>query len=238
MKEILEILTDTPVTIIVFVVLAYFLKVFIEKRLEGLASRVEEIGKTSLDLKKGLREQERDELVTFRVAVEKWEDFLLGLLTDFTMLPPSKADIPAFYNKDKELFLEVKVAIVKAGIYLRNKDLEIQLMAAINKIRKTYYPIINQAMPKLIDLQVALMPIENKLKQFENSGMQDMAFAPTLKDREENLRLQTLMTDEISQFSESLLKEYKNIAEQMYDLKEAINQYIYRPINRTEIDQE
>lgn len=35
MKEILEILTSTSVELIVFVVLAYFLKVFIEKRLEG-----------------------------------------------------------------------------------------------------------------------------------------------------------------------------------------------------------
>ena len=238
MKEILEILANTPVVLIVFVVLAYFLKVFIEKRLEGLASRVEEIGKTSLDLKKGLREQERDELVIFRVAVEKWEYFLLGFLTDFTMLPPSKADISTFYKKDKKLFLDVKVAIVKASIYLRNKDLELQLMAATNKIRETYYPIINQAMPKLIDLQARLMPIENKLKQFEQSGMQDMSFAPTPKDREDNLKLQTLMTDEINKFSENLLKEYKSIAEQMYDLKEAINQYIYRSINRTEIDKD
>jgi len=237
MKDILEIFKETSPVLIIFVVLAYFLKGFIEKRVEGLASKFDDIAKISLDLKKDLRGEERGELVTFRVAVEKWEYLLQTVLFDFTMVSPSKAKVAPLYEEEKNLFLDVKIGIVKASIYLRNKDLELQLMAAIERIRKIYYPLINEALPRLIDLQAKLIPLENKLNQFEQSGMQDMSFAPTEKDREEHLKLQRLMTDEMRTFSEKFLKEYKSIADQMYDLKEAINHYIYRSIEHTAINE-
>ena len=134
MKDILEIIKETSPILIIIVVLAYFLRVFIEKRLEGLASRVDDIAKTSLDLKKDLRWEEGGELVAFRVAVEKWEYFLQTLLFDFSMVPPSKAKIAPLYEEDKKLFLDVRIAVVKASTYLRNQDLELQLMAAVEKI--------------------------------------------------------------------------------------------------------
>jgi hypothetical protein len=73
---------------------------------------------------------------------------------------------------------------------------------------------------------------------FEKGNLTDLAFAPTEKDREEHAALQEQMTGEMRRFSEGLLKEYRGIAEQLADLKAAINQYIYRPIQRTDIDQE
>jgi hypothetical protein len=238
MKEILEIIKSTSIGILVLVVLAYFLKVYLEKRIAGLADRVADIGRLSLDLKKNLRNEERKELLDFRVAVEKWEYLLQTLLFDFTMLSPSEAEIAPFYKEDKQLFLDVRIAAVKVSTYLRDKDLEIKLMAAINKIRSTYYPIINESMPRLIDLQAALRPLEYKIKQFDESGMKDMSLAPTSEDREEHLKLQTMMTQEMQRFSERLLKEYQSIAEQTYDLKEAVNEYIYRPVNRVEVDKD
>jgi hypothetical protein len=238
MKEILEIIKSASLGLLVLAAIAYFLKIYFEKRIEGLAGRIADIGKVSLDLKKSLRDEERTELLTFRVAVEKWEYLLQTLLFDFTMLAPSEAQIAPFYKEDKQLFLDVKIAVVRVSTYLRNKDLEIQLMAAINKIRNTYYPLINEAMPRLIELQATLMPLDYKLKQFDKSGMKDMLFAPTNEEREEHLKIQTLMTQEMRGFSENLLKEYRGIAEQMYELKEAVNQYIYRPVNRVDIDKD
>jgi hypothetical protein len=260
MKELLDFFQGAPIILIALVVIAYFLKLFIEKKVESLASRSEkraeaqeikaakrterlenrmdEIAKVSLDMKKDLRGEERGELVNFRVAVEKWEDYLQTLLFDFSMLPPSQADVASLYRQDKVLYLDVKIAVVKASTYLRKKDLELRLMAAVTKIRQTYYPMISESLPVLIDLQTKLIPLENKLKQFEQSGMKDMQFAPTTEDRETQLAMQTQMTAEMTKFSGNLLKEYRSIAEQMNELKEEINLYIYRPIHQAALDEE
>jgi len=52
------------------------------------------------------------------------------------------------------------------------------------------------------------------------------------------LRLQKLMTDEVSMFRDEFLGQYRSIAEQMVGLKDAINAYIYRRITDTDIDKE
>ena len=253
MKELLEFVKGASPALVLLVVLAYFLKTYLEKRLadfggreekrltrieDGLAAKVAEIGKTSLDLKKSLRNEERAELLLFRVAVEKWEYSLQTLLFDFTLLSATEAQIAPFYQGDKQLFLDVRLAVVRVSTYLRDRDLEVQLMAAISKIRNTYYPMIYAALPRLIDLQAKLIPLEIKMKKFSDSGMQDMAFAPTQQERAENLATQTLMTQETADFSAALLKEYRAIAEQLVDVKEAVNQYIYRPVHDVEVDKE
>ena len=239
MKDLLEFfIKDVSPVLLVAVVAVYFLKVFLEKRLEGIAGRVEEIARTSLDVKKELRSAERNELVAFRVAVEKWENFLQTLLFDFTVGPPSKARIEPLFQKDNEFFLDVKIAVVRVGIYLRDEQLEQQLMAAVMELRKKYYPIINEPLPRLIDLQSRLLPIELKMAAFERSGLTDMSVAPTAKDREEHAALQAQLTEEVRRFSDNLLKEYSGIAERLVALKEAINQYIYRPIREAAIDKE
>ncbi|MFL6258493.1 MAG: hypothetical protein ACJ76Y_02170 [Thermoanaerobaculia bacterium] len=249
MNDLLEVFKHASPVLLVTVVAAYFLKVFLEKRMEGfagraerqlerVASRVEEIAKTSLEVKKELRSAERGELVAFRVAVEEWENFLQTLLFDFSMGPPSKAKIEPLSQKDNYLFLKVKIAVVKAGIYLRDKQLEQQLMAAVINLRKTYYPIINEPLPRLIDLQSRLLPIERKLAAFEQSALSDISVAPTDKDREEHAALEAQLTKEMRCFSENLVREYRGIAEQLVALKEGINQYIYRPIREVAIDKD
>jgi len=236
MKDLLDFFKGASLGLIIVVTVTYFLKVYLEKRIDGLIGRGTDIGRTSLDLKKSLRNEERAELLAFRVAVEKWEYALQTLLFDFTMLSPSDAQIADFYKADKELFFNVKLAVVRASTYLRDPELEVKLMGITNKIRNTYYPMIGEAMPRLIDLQAGLLPIEYKMKQFEKSGLTDMAFAPTDADREEHLRLQTEMTEETSKFASRLIDEYQNIAVQMVELKQAVNDYLYRPVARVELD--
>jgi hypothetical protein len=75
-----------------------------------------------------------------------------------------------------------------------------------------------------------------KLKKFQDSGGTDMTFAPTTKDLEDEKRIQREMTAEVKAFADALLAQYKPIAEQLVDLKTNINQYIYRPIQHTEIN--
>ena len=197
MNDIFEVLTKASPTLLVTIAAVYFLKVFLEKRIEGLAGQVEDIAKTSLEVKKDLRGEERSELVAFRVAVEEWENFLQTSLFDFTMLPPSKALVESFYEKDKELFLKVKIAVVRVGIYLRDQELEQRLMAAVVQLRTAYYPIINSHLPQLIELQSRLLPIEQKLAAFVQSGLSDARFAPTPQDRDEQNAVQAKLTEEM-----------------------------------------
>jgi len=240
MGDILELLKNASPLMILLVFLLYFFTLYIQKIIQRMGERTEEqireISQTSLAIKKDLRGEERGILVEFRVAVEEWEDFLQTAVFEFTMMDPLKADVRELAEDDRRLFRAVKIANVKACTYLRNQDLEKQLGDIILKIRNIYYPIINKAMPKLIDVQAELMLIQNKRDTFQPSGVQDMSLAPTEKDREKQLKLQTMMTAELKEFSENLINQYRSIAEVMAELKEEINHYIYRPIEKTDID--
>lgn len=240
MKEILELLKKASPAMLTIVVVGYFLKVaaetFIAKKLEGRENRTTEIARTSLDIKKDLRTNEREDLVAFRVAIEKWEYSMQGILTRFANGTPSEDQATKIFDQDSELFLEVKITMIKACIYLQDEKLENNLSETVLNIRKLYYPIIFNSLPKLIDLQSQLAPINFKLKNFAASGGANMAFAPTPKDLEDSMRLNREMTAETKAAAEALLAQYKPIAEQLVDLKTAINKYIYRPIQHTEIN--
>jgi hypothetical protein len=228
------------VTIVGYALAAYIKRRFdqIDKKSDLLEKRAEEIRATSLELKKDMRGEERGDLVTFRVAVEKWEDFLQRLVFDYTMAPPDKADIAGFYQEDNKLFLEVKIAVVKVGIYLRDPELERQLMGAVGKVRNTYYPLISATLPDLIDLQTQLAPIEIKRKNFANSGMTDMTYAPTAEDRDRAAALQSALTDATRTFSTQLLAQYRAVAEQLVGVKNAVNIYIYRPVTQAGLEKD
>jgi len=71
-----------------------------------------------------------------------------------------------------------------------------------------------------------------------DSGMRDMACALTPQGRADNLKTRTQMTQTMSDFSVALMKEFKSIVEQLVDVKEAVNQYIYRPVHEVEVDKE
>ena len=242
MKEMADFLKDalmvsSPV-LLVIAALAYFVKLWLEKKIEGVEARVSEIGRTSLDIKKELRNEERGDLVKFRVALAKWEDCLLGSLTEYTMQAPSATETNVFYKKDAKLFLEVKLEAVKVAIYLRDEKLEQRLMGTILKIRNLYYPLISQTLPQLIDLQTQLIPIDIKLGKFRESGLTDMNFAPTPADLELSRSIQAAMTEQMKGFSAALLSQYRPIAENLVALKEEINRYIYRPIQSTALDRD
>ena len=228
------------VSIVGYALAAYIGRRFdqIDKKTDLLEKRAEEIRTTSLDLKKDMRGEERGELVAFRVAVEKWQDFLQRLVFDYTMAPPDNADIVKFYEADNTLFLEVKITVVKVGIYLRDPKLEHQLMDAVGKVRNTYYPLISATLPNLIDLQMQLAPIEIKRKKFADSGMTDMAHAPTAQDRDNAAALQAALTEATRAFSAQLIAQYRAVAEQLADLKNAVNTYIYRPVTQAALDKD
>ncbi len=231
-----DLFAGASVLAVIATIVGYALANYLGRRLDRIEKSAEEIRTTSLGLKKDMRGEERGELVAFRVAVETWEDFLQTVMFDYSMAPPDQADVAKFYDRDKKLFLEVKIAVVKVGIYLRNHDLEQKLMSAVIKLRQTYYPLISLTLPRLIDLQAQLMPIEIKRKNFADSGMKDMTYALTVEDRDKSAALQQALTEEMRTFSAQLLAQYQEVAEQLVDLKDAVNAYIYRPVTRAGLD--
>lgn len=237
MNDIIEILKTATPGVIIVAVFAYFLKIYFEKKVEALGNRLGDIDKMSLDIKKSLRDEERNELVNFRVAVEKWEYFLQTYLYDYTMMDAVDSSFTPFYNEEKQLYLDVKIAILKSSIYLRNRELEQKLMNVITDIRKTYSPFINEIYPSLIEIQAKLIPIQTKMANYQKSGFTDNKFAPSEEDRIEHLNLQNQMTAEVKKFSERVIKEYPKISEQMFELKESVNEYIYRPVNTTDLNE-
>jgi hypothetical protein len=238
MQEILKMIKESSPIVIILVLITFFSKVFIEKRLEGIAGRIEEVNKTSLSIKKDLRGEERSGLIEFRIALEKWDYFLQNSLFDYSIGDSSAYKIKDMYKTDRDLFLEVKLSIVKSCIYLRDKELEKQLFVAVMNIRKNYYPIINSLLPDIIDIKSKKSYYENKLLQFEKSGMKDMSFAPNEQDRKENQKLNTELTKKIQTYSKLSTEKYRQIAVQLDDLKEIMNNYIYRPIKETAINQD
>jgi hypothetical protein len=258
LPQIIQILkTTSPIIIALFVVI-YLLKIWLEKRIEGLAMRSEQIAesslrmqeeaaksnlelkaemaRTSLDLKRELRHEERGELIAYRVAVEEWEDFLQRVLGNYAMQDAAEANVRSLYEEEAKLFLKVKLAVVAACVYLQTPQLEYELRETVIRIRKLYNPLIQQSVLPLIDLHAQLAPLETKLKKFQASGGQDMAFAPTPQDQERCARLQAAITEELRKFSEALTSQYRPIAEQLDSLKEQMNKYIYRRVEHAEVD--
>lgn len=238
MNELLTIFQTVTPAVAVLVVAGYLVKVYLEKRLEGLAGRLDQIAQTSLDIKKDVRGEERGELVALRVAIEEWEDYLQNTVFEYTMAAPQAARVEQLAQQDQKLFLKVKVEVVKVGIYLRDPQLEQRLMETVKQLRFMYYPLINARMPTLIDLQTRLLPIDAKMSAFMKSNMTDMTVAPTEQDRKEHAAIQAEITEQLRQFSDELVKAYPQIAERLEGLKQAINAYIYRPIHKTAIDKQ
>ncbi len=236
LKRLLDVAWQSSPVLVALVALGYAMKTVFVKRLEGLAGRVEEIKKTSLAIKKDMRGEERGVLVAYRVAVEKWEDYLLRLLFDFTVQGPSAVEVSTLASTEQTLFLEVRVAVVKACIYLQNEELERELRATILKIRNLYFPTIMESLPTLIDLQTQLEPITRKLKRFRDTG--DPSCGPTEQDRQSSARLHAALTAETKRFADALVGQYRPIAEQLETLKTSMRDYIYRPIEHAEVDRD
>jgi hypothetical protein len=242
MKELYELFNAASPWLVGLAVIAYFIKFTLEKTIDSRFKRMEaaqaralnevtEIAKTSLSVKQAMRKEERDALVECRVAIETWEDALLRMIVEVSM-GTGTINIEKLMTDDNALFLKVKLGIVRACIYLREPELERQLLSAVLKIRQTYYPLIQETMPRLIDLQAKAADLNAKVEAaLKGAG------ALTAQDRDENLRVQTAITNEIRSYSEALLAGYRPLAEQLHGLKEQTNQYVYRDMASSRISE-
>lgn len=248
MGELLTLLKETSVSLIALVlsltIISYFARSFIEDWFKGRFANLENLLKTSLSIKEtslsikeSLRDQEQKELVEFRVAVEEWEYFLLTGIANVTMNAKSPDFKPAkFHNRDIDLFGAVRIAVVKASIYLRDPQLEAELLKTISAIRGMYYPLLAGAIQHILELQGEILPYMTRMNQFEASGLKDTAVALTADEARIVVDLRHKMSAELRGYAEGLVARYKPIAEQLYELKEKINVHIYRPLSSHEID--
>jgi hypothetical protein len=235
--DLIKALSSTPIWILALAAVAWVGRGWFEGALKSRFNVLESRIASSLEIKQGLRTHEQDELVDFRVAVEKWEYFLQTGIGDLTIEAESKDFEPAdFHRRDQLLFGAVRVAAVKASIFLRDAALEVELLKTINAIRGLYYPRLEMTMRELLDLQGQMLPYLNRMRLFEASGQKDTAIALKAEEAQVLIGLRHRMTDVLQAYAEGLVADYRPIAEQLYDLKAKINVHIYRPLTSADID--
>jgi hypothetical protein len=230
MAELLKFFKDASPALVLLAIVAFFVRMYIEGMIKGRFATLENLMKSSIAINEGLRDNEQRELVEFRIAVERWEYFLQTGIADIVMRSESTEFEPAdFHRRDVQLYGEVREAAVKASIYLRDQALEAELMKAIAAIRHMYYPLLSSTMQRVLETQEQMLPLLGRMKQFELSGMKDTSVALTTDEAQHLMALRYKMTAELRTYAETLVAQYRPIAEQLYDLKQRINAHIYRP---------
>jgi hypothetical protein len=237
MLDILKLFEAASIPLIVAVLVAYLARNYIESAMKSRFANFETLVKSSIAIKESLRSQEHKELVDFRVAVERWEYFLQTGIADLTMQSESTTFEPAdFHKTDQELFGAVRVAAVKASIYLRDPQLEVELLKTISAIRQMYYPLLAGTMQSVLELQGQMIPLLSRMRQFEAGGQRDVAIALNPDEGRILVGLRHKMSDELRGYAEKLVAQYRPIAEQLYELKQKISVHIYRPVQSAAVN--
>jgi hypothetical protein len=236
--DLINQISTAPLWVIAGALLLYLSRQLFEGRLKSEFTRMEKLFDSSLGLKTGLRSQEQEALLDFRLAVEKWEYSLQNCIDDvMTQVSLGAFDPDKFYKADQANFGKARAAAVKASVLLRNRQLEEELLDTISVARNLYYPLITKAINETIPINQQLAPITLKLTQFEASEFRDLSLAPTEADRDRQKELLEQMTAVMAEFCKALVVNYPPIAEQLYDLKDKINTHIYRPLQTHRVDE-
>jgi hypothetical protein len=249
MIEILKGLQNAPLWITIGAVAVYFFRNYFENRLKsyfansesrlkGHLSNVEKLVASSLSIKQDLRSQEQKELVEFRVCVERWEYFLQVGISDLIIKTGADNFKPAdFHGRDVELYGNVRIAAVKASILLQDPQLEYELLRTISTIRSMYYPLLEATIREVLELQGQILHCLNRMQLFDASGSKDLSLALNPGEAEIVLNIRKKMSAALGSYTENLLANYTEIAEQLYNLKNQINSHIYRPLSSHNISE-
>lgn len=230
MTELLKLFKDASPALVLLVVIAFFARMYLEGAIKGRFATLEQLMKSQIAIKEGLRDSEHRELIEFRIAVERWEYYLQTGIADIVMRSERADFEPAdFHRRDVELFGAVREASVKASIYLRDQTLEAELLKTITAIRHMYYPLLSSTMQKVLATQEQMLPLLTRMKQFELSGLKDTSVALSPEEAQHLIGLRHAMSAELRTYAEGLVAQYRPIAEQLHELKQRINAHIYRP---------
>lgn len=236
MQALLDLLKKSPLLFLLFAVVMV-VKVYFDKRMEGLAEEIRDIGRTSLAVKQQLREREREELLAFREAIARWEHYLVSETAMLPQLLKSDRGLDDFYKRESDLFLEVTISSIRLRTLIRDDSLNKRVLDITVSVRKSYIPLVGELVARLFDINTRLAPIEAKLKQSPETGPPDSnSISFTQADRQQRLALLEKQTTLYADFQARLLDEYRNIAVKMEAVNDAINAYLYRPIEHVDID--
>jgi len=195
-----------------------------------------------LVLKKIYEVKERQALIDFRIAIERWEHHLFSGLTDFANNKIDTKAITEFYGRESELQLEVKISLARLGVVLQNEEVYSHAYPIIINISKTYDPLMNKYLPVLIDLQAKLEPIQFRMNRFLKNMDEGNDIEYTAEQAQSDQKLsksvQAEVTEAVQEYSNELLLIYPKLVDQLTDLKIAMNDQVYRPITSDRIDED
>jgi hypothetical protein len=236
--ELITQISTAPLWMILGALLLYAARQFFEGRLKSEFARMEKLVDSSLGLKTGLRTQEQEALIEFRIAVETWEYFLQSGIGDLSMKSELGTFEPAdFHEADSKAYGAVRMAAVKASVLLRSRTLEVELLQTIGAIRQLYYPLVQKTVSETVALQEQIAPYAIRIRLFDQSGMKDPSVAMSAEDAARMSELRHAMTAVLADYCAALVANYRPIAEQLYELKEKINAHVYRPLDTHRIDE-
>jgi len=205
-SDLYTFLSNASATGIEIAAFAYFLKRFLEKKIDALATRnekrIEVIAEASLNIKSDLRTEERGNIVELRVAIEEWEYFLQTLLFNYSNTSAAKADVNPIFQEEAEKYGQVRINAVKVGAYVRDWEFEMQIIDTIQKFRTTYLPLIHEFIPRLIDIHAQRLHIQARSNAIMVGNMEGISLEQATADRDRSAELNEQLTNVSREYSD------------------------------------
>ena len=234
MDQWVEFIKRSPILFLI-IALGYFAKVNIEKKIDGVNTRITEISKTSLSVKEKLREKELEALIDFRTRVEYWEHHLFSGFASISNANVTLGSINAFYETADKLRLELKISAAKLGVLTQNEQIYILAHDTMIQIAKSYEPLLRKYVNPMIDVQLEIDTVMARVGQLGPDARVDSGEGANLI--KSNRELQGKKTELVRQFYADSLETQQSILNLLADLKVTMNEQVYRPLNTDQINE-
>jgi len=234
--DIIKTLRQQSPGMIVILMIAYFGKSYLEKKIESVQTRIDRVSASSL---KG---KERDALVEFHQVLTGWEHFLISAPTKITTDSFDDEFSNRFYNEEDNHLLEVKKASAKLSVLLSDRSLDGLVFEVIAKVQRTYHPVVNEMIMPVIDLRSEAQQIDERVKaaiELEQNGKSTPELVQQAQQDFQRLKeINKQLTDLAREAAKSQLEMQKPLRELMEDLKIQSQALVYRALKSDQVGEE
>jgi len=240
--DIIKTLRQQSPGMIVILMIAYFGKSYLEKKIESVQTRIDRVSASSLKVKTDLRGKERDALVEFHQVLTGWEHFLISAPTKITTDSFDDEFSNRFYNEEDNHLLEVKKASAKLSVLLSDRSLDGLVFEVIAKVQRTYHPVVNEMIMPVIDLRSEAQQIDERVKaaiELEQNGKSTPELVQQAQQDFQRLKeINKQLTDLAREAAKSQLEMQKPLRELMEDLKIQSQALVYRALKSDQVGEE
>ena len=239
MKDVLKNLREQSPVMILCAIAIYFGRIYIEKKIDSVNKRIDQVSLASLKVKTDLRGVERDALVELHEALTEWEFHLFQGPSVMTSNDLSEEKIAHFYDKALEKELAVKLASAKLRVLVSDPTIDILVYDTQAKVGHTFLPPMKEMLEEAIQIRMEAEDVDLRLKPIVEAEKKG-ALSPEMQERggelieimkAVNVRRVALM----KKSSERQLELYQPLIDAIADLKERSQALVYRKLRNDEI---